>query len=143
MLVATHGPMSAHFSFEIDRPRGLVRIAMSGFFLAGDIARFIEARRQAHEALGWPPNTHVTLNDISGMKIQSQDAVAAFQEMLTAGDYRSRRLAFVIGLTLARGQVNRALAGRDARCFEDEAEAEAWLLAEDEMETTPLRRAAG
>lgn len=134
--------MSAHFSFEIDRRRGLVRIVMSGFFLAGDIARFIEARRKAHEALGWPPNTHVTLNDIRGMKIQSQDVVAAFQEMLTASDYRSRRLAFVIGCTLARGQVNRALAGRDARCFEDEADAEAWLADEQQIELTPLRRAA-
>ena len=63
--------------------------------------------------------------------------------MLTAGDYRSRRLAFVIGPTSARGEVNRALAGRDARCFEDEAEAEAGLPAEDEMERIPPPRAAG
>lgn len=134
--------MGAQFSFEIDRPRGLVRIRMSGFFAPDDIGRFLEARRQAHEALGCAPNTHVTLNDISGMKIQAQEAVTAFGEMLMAPAYRSRRLAFVAGPTLARGQVMRALAGREARCFEDHAAAEAWLI-DGDLEVAPLRRTGG
>jgi hypothetical protein len=59
--------------------------------------------------------------------------------MLAAPDYRSRRLAFVAGQTLARNQLLRALGTRDARCFDDPIMAEAWLFREDHTE---LRRRA-
>ena len=133
--------MTARFSFEVDPERDLVRISMGGFFRPADIAAFVEARRVAHQALRCGPNQHLTINDIRQMSIQSQDVVDAFQAMLAAPDYRSRRLAFVVGYTLARAQVIRALESRTARCFEDPAEAEAWLLADEEE--APLRRATG
>ena len=129
--------MSADFSIHVDPVRNLVRIVMSGFFTEADIAAFAEARRQAHKRLRCAPNAHLTLNDLRGMKIQPSETVAAFQAMLAAPEYRSRRLAFVIGPTLTRGQLQRAIGGRDARCFEDPAEAEAWLFAEQ----PELRRA--
>jgi len=134
--------MKAEFSFEVDTERDLVRISMAGFFRQTDIAAFLEARRVAHQALTCAPNEHVTINDIRRMDIQSQDIVDAFQEMLAAPEYRSRRLAFVVANTLARSQAIRALESREARWFEDPAKAEAWLLAEDFSEA-PLRRAAG
>lgn len=130
--------MGASFSFDVDRSRDLVRITMAGLFTLDDINTFLEARRKAHEALACGPNAHVTLNDLRGMKIQPQEVVAAFRGMLADPEYRSRRLAFVAGRTLARSQLMRALASRDARCFEDPADAEAWLFAEDWV---PLRRA--
>jgi hypothetical protein len=134
--------MNADFSFEIDPSQGLVRITMAGLFTVADVRAFAEARRKAHKALGWPKNAHVTLNDLRDMKIQPQETVTAFYEMLADPDYRSRRLAFVAAPTLVRGQLQRALAGRDdARCFEDKAEAEAWLF-EEEPAALPLRRAA-
>lgn len=123
--------MDGSFSFEIDRPRGLIRIVMAGLFTAERVAGFLEARRRAHAELGCAPNRHLTLNDVRAMKIQPQDTVAAFRELLADPQYRSRRLAFVAAPTLARSQLMRALAGRDSRCFADPAEAEAWLLAED------------
>ncbi|MFA5964151.1 MAG: hypothetical protein WC804_09050 [Sphingomonas sp.] len=135
------GRMSATFSFAIDRIRGLVTITMAGLFSHADIRDFLDERRKAHAALDCPPNMHVTLNDVRGMKIQPQDTVAGFQEMLAAPEYRSRRLAFVAGRTLARSQLMRALGNRDARCFEDVADAEAWLFAE-EHDSAP-RRAFG
>jgi len=131
--------MDAKFSFQIDRPRGLVRITMAGFFKRADIDAFVEARRRAHEALGLPRHAHLTLNDIRGMTGQMQSTVDAFYELLAAPQYRSRRLAFIVRTTLARSQVLRALASRNARCFTDPAAAEAWLLTED-MEAAPLRR---
>jgi len=134
--------MKAEFSFKVEPARDLVRIRMAGFFRPADIAAFLEARRVAHRKLRCPPNAHVTLTDIRGMDIQSQDIVDAFQAMLAAPEYRSRRLAFVVGYTLARAQAIRALESRAARWFNDPAEAEAWLLAE-EPEEAPLRRAAG
>jgi hypothetical protein len=134
--------MKAEFSFDVDPLHDLVRIRMGGFFRPDDIANFLAARRAAHQALRCAPNAHLTINDIRRMEIQSQDIVDAFQAMLAAPDYRSRRLALVVANTLARSQAIRALESRDARWFEDPAKAEAWLLA-DEREEIPLRRAAG
>jgi len=101
---------------------------MGGLFTLADIEGFLAARSEAHAKLRCAPNRHLTLNDLRDMKIQHQEVVAAFREMLAAPDYRSRRLAFVAGPTLAKSQLMRALSGRDARCFDDPASAEAWLL---------------
>jgi hypothetical protein len=95
----------------------------------------------AHEELCCAPNAHLTINDIRGMDIQSHDIVDSFREMLAAPEYRSRRLAFVVGYTLARSQAIRALESRQARWFTDTAHAEAWLFA-DELAEMPLRRNA-
>ena len=135
--------MSAHFSFAIDPARGLIRIAMAGLFLPADVAAFLEARREAHAALGWPRNSHVTLNDVTAMKIQPQMTVEAFHAILADPAYRSRRLAFVVTPTLAKHQLMRALDARDARCFADAAGAEAWLFEEQgEADVLPFRRVA-
>lgn len=120
--------MSAQFSIDVELDRDLVRIAMAGFFTPEDIAEFFEARRVAHQKLRCPRNWHLTLNDLRGMKIQSQECVTEFRKLLADPAYRSRRLAFVIGPTLARTQLARALSGRDARCFGTVVEAEAWLF---------------
>jgi hypothetical protein len=134
--------MHDKFSISVDRRLGIVRIAMNGFFTHDDLAAFVVARREAHEALGWPRNTHVTLNDVRGMKIQAQDIVDAFQHILADPDFRSRRLAFVCGPTLARLQLERALAGRpDTLCFADPADAETWLF--EEERPAPRRAACG
>ncbi len=132
--------MNDKFSISIDRSRGLVSIVMAGLFTLEDVRAFYEARREAHKALGWARNGHMTLNDVRGMKIQPQDTIGAFQDMLADPDYRSHRLAFITVPSLLRAQLLRALAGRDdARCFEDRAEAESWLF-EDELAVQPLRR---
>jgi hypothetical protein len=126
--------MSANFHVEADPDRNLVRIKLSGFFSAEDVAGFLEARRIAHGTLRCGPNQHLTINDITDMKIQSQEIVTAFRDMLSAPDYRSRKLAFVTGPTLARSQLMRALVNRTARCFDDRRAAEAWLFSADEAD---------
>ena len=123
--------MSGKFSFTLERDRGLVRISMHGFYRLDDVAHFFEARRKAHAELGLPQGAHLTLNDLRGMKIQHQEVVTAFRDMLAAPEHRSRRLAFVAGPTLAKSQLMRALSGRDAQCFADVASAERWLFASD------------
>lgn len=100
---------------------------MAGFFTQDDILAFLAARRDAHAKLRCRANRHVTLNDVRDMKIQSQEMVDAFRAVLADPLYRSRRLAFVVGPTLARTQLMRALEARNARCFEDVWTAEAWL----------------
>jgi hypothetical protein len=123
--------MTAEYSVTADPARNLIRIRMSGFFTSDDIQGFLDARQRAHAELTCPRNAHVTINDLRGMKIQSQEIVEAFREMLAAPGYRSRRLAFVVSPTLARTQLMRAVAGRDVRFFQDSLMAEAWLFAAD------------
>lgn len=120
--------MSAEFSFDVDPAQNLVRIRMSGFFAPEDIQAFLAARAEAHTKLTCGPNQHLTLNDLRDIKIQAQESVEMFRELLADPAYRSRRLAFVIGRTLARTQLGRALDRRYARTFEDPWAAEAWLL---------------
>lgn len=122
--------MSADFTIDVEPEHDLVRIRMSGFFTSEDINAFLAARASAHAGLTCGPNQHLTLNDLRGMKIQAQDSVETFRTMLADPAYRSRRLAFVMGKTLARTQLNRALDRRYARCFEDVPTAEAWLFAD-------------
>jgi len=123
--------MSANYSVEADPPHSVIRITMSGFFTLADIAGFVEARRIAHARLTCGPNQHATLNDLREMKIQAQDIVTVFHAMLADPAFRSRRLAFVVGPTLARTQLMRALDNREARCFGDQVIAEAWLTSEN------------
>jgi hypothetical protein len=120
--------VSARFSFEVDRPRNLVRIVMTGLFEPEDVADFSRERRKAHAMLRCAPGRHVTLTDLRAMKILPQQTVAAFGALLAAPESRARRIAFVVSPTLVRGQLARALAGRDCRCFEEIEAAEAWLL---------------
>ena len=130
--------MSEKFQFEIDRARGLVRITMSGFYEAEDVAAFVEARKKAHAELGLAPNAHMTLNDLRGMKVQSQETVRAFQAILTAPEYRSRRLAFVVDRNLAAMQLERTLIARQAQIFTDIESAERYLMADED--SAALRR---
>ena len=121
--------MRAQFSFHTDRQSRLIEITMSGLFTLQDVEDFLAARAQAHAALACPPNQHVTLNDLRALKIQPQEIVAAFQDVLAQPQYLSRRLAFVTNPTLVRSQLNRALLTREGRCFDSVEEARTWLLA--------------
>src|SRR4051812_4853756 len=104
--------MSATFSIIAEPKRDLIRIKMGGFFTRADIDGFITARREAHAQLYCGPNEHLTLNDLTSMKIQSQEMVDAFRAVLADPEYKSRRLAFVVAPTLARTQLFRALDSR-------------------------------
>ncbi len=123
--------MTAQFTVRAEPARDLIRIQMAGFFTRDDIQAFYEARAVEHAKLTCGPNQHLTLNDLTQMKVQSQEVVAAFQELLGDPAYRSRKLAFVVDRTLAKSQLMRALNGRDAKCFEDKDAAEKWLFAYD------------
>jgi hypothetical protein len=126
--------MHPGFSFEVDRRRNLIRFVLTGLFMPGDVSAFLEARRKAHAKLTCAPGQHVTLTDLRAIKILPQESVDAWTAHLTDPQTRVRRLAFLVGPTLVRSQLMRALAGRDSRhtrCFTDPAEAEAWLLEED------------
>jgi len=129
--------MGAIFRITVDPSTHMVRQYLAGFFEAADVERFVEARNAAHEQLTCGPNEHVTLVDVRDMKIQPQDIVQAFGSVLADPRYRSRKLAFVFALSLARMQLLRAAAGRNARLFNNEEDAQAWLLSENDEAENP------
>ncbi len=121
--------MPSEFAIAADPLLGLIQIDMSGFFLEADIRAFEEARNEAHSQLRCGPNEHLTLVDIRSMQIQSQEAVAAFKQILDNPAYKSKRIAIVVSHTLARMQIERAAVDRDVMYFsEDLLVARKWLL---------------
>jgi hypothetical protein len=134
--------MSAAFAIQVDPARDLVRIEMRGLFEPEDIHRFLRERTVAHRRLTCGPNRHRTLTDLRNMKIQPQQSVVAFREMLADPVHRSHKLAFVAAPTLARSQLMRALNGREAKCFEDVESAETWLFADGLDDVTRIKRSA-
>ena len=127
----------ASFTIETDPARDLVRIRLSGFFSVDDVKRFQAELLLTHRQLGCArKGGPLTINDISTMAIQSQDVVARWGAFLADPAHRSRRLAFVVGSTLARMQLQRVIGGRDARVFTDPVEAEEWLFADAAVAAT-------
>ncbi len=120
--------MQPSFSIVVDAPRDLLRITLAGFFTPGDVARFHQARIAAHRQLRCPANAHVTIVDIREMKIQPQDSVGAFHDLLADPEFHGRRIAMVVAASLARSQIKRVAAARGAEYFDTIDQAEAWLL---------------
>lgn len=119
--------MQPSLSIVVDAATSIVRITMAGFFEQADIDRFLDARNAAHAQLRCGPNQHLTLVDVIDMKIQSKESVATFARVLGDPMFASRHLAFAVGPTLARAQIQRAAASRAAMFFPSLQEAEQWL----------------
>lgn len=120
--------LGAQFSISVEPQANLVRIEMGGFFSQGDMAAFQAMLESKVETLDCPPNEHLTLCDVSAMKIQTQEMVGAFSQIVGHPKFRSKRLAFVTGASLARLQTRR-LTNRDGvEFFMHLTAAEAWLL---------------
>ena len=120
--------MAGDFTITIDRPRALLRVAMSGFYAVDDVHRYHAAVTTASAALPQPPAEQAMLCDISAMQIQSQDIVAAFQGVMADPRYRDRRVGFVVASTLARMQLLRIIGGRTTAIFTSVTDAEGWLF---------------
>ena len=130
-MVRHRNGMDGSFHFRVDPARNLIVTTISGFFDDATYARYMAARAAAFRELRCGPNEHLSLSDLRGMNIQSQEIVTAFAAMLAQPTYQSKRLGLVIGSSLARMQLSRALgtrAGGNAQVFQDYDEAEHWVL---------------
>lgn len=123
--------MSAEFVISVDPTRNLLRITLGGFFERDEFVRFKAALLDAHRQLPCRANTHRALTDIRDMKIQSQEMVQAFQQLLAAPEHQAARTGFIVASSLARTQLVRAVDKREVRYFQNADEAEAWILAEE------------
>jgi hypothetical protein len=123
--------MALDRSIQVDPARGLIVLTLGGFATIDETQAFAREMAAAVATLGGTPNQHLTLCDISDLKIQSQETIQSFGALLAGKRYQSRKLAFVLGDSLARMQVRRLITSRVAECFADRAAAERWLFAAD------------
>jgi hypothetical protein len=117
------------YTIDADNEACLLRLVMGGFFKQALIGRLAAEVRAAVSQMRCELNEHTTLCDIKAMKIQSQEMVLAFQQLVGSAAIKSRRLAFVTGSTLARLQAQRLTDRPDVAFFKDTEEAETWLRA--------------
>lgn len=123
--------MSGYFSIDVDPARRLLKVRMGGFFSLDDVADYHDAVHRATARLGGLPSQQRMICDISEMRIQTQDVVDAFRQVMGDPKYRRRKVGFVVASSLARMQALRVIGSRHAQCFATEAEAEAWLFEAD------------
>lgn len=119
--------MDARYEITPYIAQNMVRIKMGGFFGQQDVQGFAATYRDALSNLQAPG--HLTLVDITAMKIQAQDIVGGFAALLASPDIRSRKLAFVCSSSLARLQAQRLTDREGVEFFDRVDDAEAWLLA--------------
>ena len=67
--------MKPQFEFDVDVARSLVRTRLAGFFDDAAIRSYLAARKLAFQRLQCGPNEHLSLTDVRGMAIQTQDIV--------------------------------------------------------------------
>ena len=106
----------------------LICARLSGFFAVEEVVKFGRAVQETSIALGCGPDEHLLLVDTTGCVLQSQEVVAAFQKLIQDSPLKSRRLAILCGDSLSRMQARRILMREGAMLFDNEQEAERWLL---------------
>jgi hypothetical protein len=122
------------FSISVDPATAFVRIKLSGFFTLDDVSAFAAEQLATYAILAADKGRHRTLCDVSDCKIQLQDVVEAFRQLLTNQDLMSARMAFVTGSSPAKMQIRRLITRDSCRFFETAAEAEQWLRTSDRHE---------
>ena len=120
--------MGINFEISVEPEIDLVNIAMSGFFVDIDVKAFAFALESKMAQLRCGPNHHLTLCDVRGMDIQTQNIVASFAQIVGHPKFRSKRLAFVTRSSLARMQTRRLTDREGVTFYTDMAEARKQLL---------------
>lgn len=122
--------MAATFDIQTNLSCHLVAATLGGFFELDDVAAFSRAMHAAYGGMRRASGPPLVLIDCAQIQIQSQVVVTAFQTLAQEPALRSRRLALVVGMSLAQGQVHRVCPEdrEDHGYFRDRASAEAWLL---------------
>jgi len=119
-------------SVTIDRTRNLIEVRLKGFFSPEDAGWMGEEVREAIRTLGTAAGQHVTLYDVSKVKIASKPTIAMMIGVFGNPVFRdlwARRVAFYSTSALGRLQLQRVCDVReDVGIFEDRPAALAWLL---------------
>ncbi len=116
-----------NFSITVDPGRDCIEVQLRGFFDPQTASDFNDEYRIAKARLSADRSRHVTLVDVSGLKIQAQNIVSDFALMLSDPTIQSARLAFVVADAPVKMQLRRILQD-NAAMFDTVDEARSWLL---------------
>lgn len=116
-----------NFSVTVDPARDYIEAELRGFMDPKTVSDFNDEYRMAKARLSADRSRHVTLIDVSGLKIQAQNVVSDFALMLSDPTIQSARLAFVVADAPVKMQLRRLLHDH-AAMFDTVDEARSWLL---------------
>jgi len=127
-------PHSVSHRLHVDRARKLIDLRIKGLIAPEDAAWIGEELRAGILSLGEAVGQHATLYDVREVPVVPPATVDLLKRTFDSPQVRAlwaRKVAFVVGTTLARLQVQRLREVRpDMGIFEDREEAIGWLLAE-------------
>jgi hypothetical protein len=116
-----------NFSVTVDTGRDYIEVELMGFLDPQTASDFNDQYRNAKARLSSDRSRHVTLIDVSQLKIQAQNVVSDFALMLSDPTIQSARLAFVVGGAPVKMQLRRLL-HEQAAMFDTVEDARNWLL---------------
>jgi hypothetical protein len=124
--------MNANMITMSTRPEHkMVTAHMSGLLTVAEVHQFQRDEEQAIRSMGCQSGEYVVLIDTAGSVIQTQEVVAALQDLVENGPFKAKRTAVVRPTSLARMQAKRILNRDSAMIFNNVEEAESWLLSTD------------
>ncbi|MFZ2994941.1 hypothetical protein [Sphingobium sp.] len=104
---------------------------MSGLMTIAEIDQFERDKESAILSMGCAPNDYVLLVNTADCVIQTQQVVAAFQNLVANSPTKSKRVAIVQASSLARMQAQRVMIRDAAKIVRSEEEGVAWLLSQE------------
>lgn len=112
-----------------DPSRRLVRALMSGFLTVEEVHQFSRDEQAAVREMGLGSGEFLLLIIAQTDVVQTQEVMAAFQELIVTSTFKAARIATVRSGALARMQTRRVTSIRDdTAVFESVADAERWLF---------------
>ncbi|GAA3262800.1 STAS/SEC14 domain-containing protein [Sphingomonas yabuuchiae] len=121
------------YKVTVDLARGYFEVTPHGFWTLDTIADFARELEQTVHRIRATGRTPVSLCDLSGAMIQSQEVVAAFIQMMQNPAVRSGRVAVYTPGALTRFQAVRANQDHEEfRFFTCKEAARTWLFAPQE-----------
>ena len=133
----------------VDRAAALVSMVVDGYFTEADLAAAAKDLHVAIRSLGPRAGEHVTLYDMTDLKVASAAVLTAFADYFRSpaiAPLWARKVALVTRSPLVLRQMERVAATRETvRVFDDRRAAVTWLLADQERvrSTSQPTRASG
>ena len=115
------------YTVAADPDSPLVRIHLSGFFSAEEVAGFWREEQEVARAALLEHGVYDLLIETTGGGPQGQDVLTAFNRVVTESPVKARRIVIISASALLRMQIRRVLVSDKLQVFETIPEAEAWL----------------
>lgn len=126
------------FIIEADPRTRHVRMTLNGLWNEATLGRFEQAIASVIGKLvaaGAPAGTYRTLIDLRNQGLMTQTVAELSKGLATGPGAASERIAVVVANTLQKLQQNRVSPVGYLRVFQDHAEAEGWVFANDDHKT--------